>query len=28
LQAVTFYWHAVNVITVAVLLVSLSPHVA
>jgi heme/copper-type cytochrome/quinol oxidase subunit 3 len=28
LQAVTFYWHAVNAITVAVLLVSLSPHVA
>ena len=26
LQAVTFYWHAVNTITLAVLLVSLSPH--
>jgi cytochrome c oxidase subunit 3 len=26
LQAVTFYWHAVNAITVAVLLVSISPH--
>lgn len=28
LQAVTFYWHAVNAITVAVLLVSLSPYIA
>jgi len=27
LQAVTFYWHAVNAITVAVLLVTLSPHI-
>ncbi len=26
LQAITFYWHAVNVITIAVLVVSLSPH--
>jgi heme/copper-type cytochrome/quinol oxidase subunit 3 len=26
LQAITFYWHAVNVITVAVLAVSLSPY--
>jgi cytochrome c oxidase subunit 3 len=26
LQATTFYWHAVNAITVAVLLVSISPH--
>lgn len=26
LQAVTFFWHAVNAITVAVLLVTLSPH--
>jgi heme/copper-type cytochrome/quinol oxidase subunit 3 len=26
LQAITFYWHAVNAITVAVLLVELSPH--
>jgi heme/copper-type cytochrome/quinol oxidase subunit 3 len=26
LQAITFYWHAVNVITVAVLLVSISPR--
>jgi len=28
LHAVTFYWHAVNAITVAVLLVTLSPYVA
>lgn len=27
LQATAFYWHAVNVITVVVLLVDLSPHV-
>jgi hypothetical protein len=26
LQAITFYWHAVNAITVAVLLVTISPH--
>ena len=26
LQAITFYWHAVNVITLAVLLVGLSPY--
>jgi heme/copper-type cytochrome/quinol oxidase subunit 3 len=26
LQAITFYWHAVNVISVAVLVVSISPH--
>jgi heme/copper-type cytochrome/quinol oxidase subunit 3 len=26
LRATTFYWHAVNVITVIVLLVQLSPH--
>lgn len=26
MQAITFYWHAVNVITVAVLAVSLSPY--
>jgi heme/copper-type cytochrome/quinol oxidase subunit 3 len=26
LQAITFYWHAINVITVAVLLVDLSPY--